>query len=80
MIYINCLKRFANLRRDTVSNKVMKKFFVVKCKNVLDQTQHVDGRVGEILEPVLAPTCYRQPTITITTIIIIITIKIHHWQ
>jgi len=44
-----------------MSYKVLKKFFVVKCEYVFDQTQHVDGRVGKILKPVLAPTRYDKP-------------------
>jgi len=48
-----------------MSNKVVKKFFVVKCEDVLDKTQHVDGRVGKILKPVLAPTCYNIITNTL---------------
>jgi len=54
-----------NLRCDAVSNKVMKKFFVMKRQHILHQTQHVDWRVGKILKPVLTPTrCLKHVIIT----------------
>ena len=57
-----------NLWCDTVADKVTQEFLVMKCKHVFNQTQHVDWRVWKVLEPVLAPACYSQSTITIIII------------
>jgi len=61
-----------NLRGDAMSNKVVKKFFVVEREHVLNQTEHVDWRVGKILKPVLTPTRWNNHIMTTISIIIII--------
>jgi len=67
-----------NLWRDAVSNKMTKKFFVMKCKNVFDQAQHVDWWVWKIFKPMLAPACYNTSSLAVDTYHTISSSRKHH--
>ena len=68
-MHYSCSYRYdSDLSGDAVADKVTQKLFVVKCKHILHHAQHVDGRVGKVLKPVLAPTRYTP--ITDTNVII----------
>ena len=44
-----------NLGRHAIGDKVLQQVTVVVTQNVLHHAQDVDGGIGEVLEPVLAP-------------------------